>query len=178
MLERLPGEFLTAWWPLLAILVALLALGLLVAWLRRGGHRRFPYATQPVMTDAERAFHRVLQQATPRGTFLLAKVRMADYLKVDGENRMERGTFIGHFNAIARKHTDFLIVDAQTSEPLLAIELDDATHRHNRRTMESDAFKNAACRAAGLALLRVPVARAYDRRELAEAIEAEIRAAR
>lgn len=127
-----------------------------------------PYAPKAVLSPAERAFHEALRDALPDGCHLLSKVRLADFLEVTDEAGEER---LGHFSRIAQKHTDFLLIDAATSLPLVAVELDDSTHQTNRRTMENDLFKNAAYQAAGIVILRYPVERHYDRGHLRRALE-------
>jgi very-short-patch-repair endonuclease len=93
------------------------------------------------------------------------KVRMADVLWVPGgtSNRQR------HLNRIFAKHLDFVLCHPETSAPVLAIELDDSSHRESRRR-ERDSFVDAALDAADLPLLRIPVRRSYDPRELADLI--------
>jgi hypothetical protein len=52
-------------------------------------------------------------------------------------------------------------------QPLLGVELDDASHARKDRA-ERDDFVDNAFAAAGLPLLRIPAQRAYNTRELAE----------
>jgi len=157
-------------WPLL--LVAVLLLLVIAVWLLLRARRdQFPYELKPVLTDPERHFHTTLRQALPPGTLLLMKVRLADFLEITVRN----DAYLRHFGRISQKHTDFLVVDAETLTPLLAIELDDSSHRHSLRTRESDTFKELAYQAAGLPLLRVPLARKYDRSRLREVIQQGLR---
>jgi len=71
------------------------------------------------------------------------------------------------------KHVDFLLCNKWTLEPLLAIELDDKSHRQYDRR-ETDEFKNKAFALAKLPLLRVTIQKNYPRRELREKIIVEI----
>ena len=143
----------------------------LVRLLNRTRRVEFPFAAKSVFTDSERLFFHVLRTCAPPGTMLLAKVRLADFLDVRGAPSNE---YLRHFGRISQKHTDFLLVDADRGGPMLAIELDDATHRTNARTRESDAFKQAAYAAAGVPLLRVPLARKYDAHGLRDVIHRAI----
>ncbi len=136
-------------------------LAAIVAWFLRRGER-YPFDTKPVLTEAELAFHAVLADCVPDDLILLAKVRLADFLNV----RKGEQEFLRYFGKISQKHSDFLLIDAGSSEPVLAIELDDSTHRRLRRTIDSDQFKDAAYEAAGLPVLRVPAAKRYNAAEL------------
>jgi very-short-patch-repair endonuclease len=55
-------------------------------------------------------------------------------------------------------HVDFVLADASTLEPRLAIELDDRSHGRPE-AKERDAFKDAVLAAAGMPLLRVVTGR-------------------
>jgi very-short-patch-repair endonuclease len=63
----------------------------------------------------------------------------------------------------------FVLVDGTTTAILLVIELDDRTHQQARRR-ERDAFVDRALAAAGIPILHVKAASAYDARELAAVI--------
>lgn len=126
----------------------------------------YPYEKCAVMTEAEQQFLRALGPCVPPGTMLMGKVRLADFLRVKATGK----SFMRHFGRISQKHADFLLVDAETAEPLLVIELDDSSHRRLQRTMESDAFKDAAFAAARLPILRVRTAKRYPTAELKAAI--------
>jgi very-short-patch-repair endonuclease len=70
-------------------------------------------------------------------------------------------------NRIDRKHVDFLLLKAATLEPILAVELDDSSHKQPER-VKRDELVDRVFSAAGLPLVRIPVRRSYDTRELAE----------
>jgi len=148
----------------LVVVAALIAVVLVLSVFRR--RPPFPFETKPVLTEAELVFHRALAECVPNDTILLAKVRLADFLDVTARG----DEFMRHFAKISQKHSDFLIIDAATSEPLLSIELDDSSHRRSRRTMDSDAFKNAVYEAVGIPILRVPARKEYDTRDLGEQV--------
>ena len=74
-------------------------------------------------------------------------------------------------NRITRKHLDFVICDRATCVPVLAIELDDASHgRADRQTR--DLFVDGLCHAAGLPLARQPAKRGYTMEEARAALSA------
>ena len=114
-----------------------------------------PYVTQArLLTTNEERFRRVLSDVARDRYFLACQVRMADVLDA-------RPYSHAAFNRISSKHFDFVLCDPATTRPLMVIELDDSTHRR-ADAQARDAFKDAACRAAGLPILRVPVQPGYD----------------
>ncbi|HNN12687.1 MAG TPA: DUF2726 domain-containing protein [Anaerolineales bacterium] len=74
-----------------------------------------------------------------------------------------------YFSRIAQKHLDFLICDSVTMKPLLGIELDDSSHRRDDR-QERDNFVDRVFEVSGLPLLRLPVQREYNTRDVAAKI--------
>jgi hypothetical protein len=149
-------------WEIVVGLVVLV-LGL-IAILARGKRGKLPYfSRKTLLTQGEAAFYSVLIQAIPPGTNLAPKVRVADILDCSGENRQS------HFNRISRKHVDFVLINARTTEFLLIIELDDKTHQRRDR-QERDEFLDRAFQAAGLNVLHVKAARNYNLGELRAAL--------
>lgn len=160
-------------WLLAAGLIALLAL--VAARILRGkapAPSRLPYALRPsLLTEAELSFYRVLLQVPDVTRYLVfAKVRLSDVLTLadDVDNRQ------GALNSITSKHLDFVLCDRERLAPVLAIELDDSSHRQKRR-QERDAFVDEALTAAGLPIWRVTCRREYAVRALAEQMGAVIR---
>src|SRR6185369_4720053 len=74
-----------------------------------------------------------------------------------------------YHNRIQQKHIDFVLCSRDQVVPVLAIELDDASHGRSSRR-ERDVFVNAIFDAAGLLLLRVPVRAGYVRQDLEKLI--------
>jgi hypothetical protein len=74
------------------------------------------------------------------------------------------------FHEIAKMHVDFLLCDRATLRPRLAIELDDASHRSPQRRWV-DGRKAELLQQAGVPLLRVRCAQAYDVAEIRETID-------
>ena len=97
-------------------------------------------------------------------------VRLADLVYI------ERGTEKrqSYFNRIQSKHIDFVLCDRNDIKPILAIELDDSSHRRADR-IARDEFVDNALAQAGLPLLRVPVRANYDPAELRNQIQDAIR---
>lgn len=117
-----------------------------------------------LLTQAEHRFFQVLLQAVPEGLHICPQVRMADLIDCYRDSRRSS------FAAIAHKHIDFVLMEVETAEIVLAIEVDDATHQRPDR-MERDRFIEDALNTAGVPLLRVPVAAHYDVRRIRSEIE-------
>ena len=113
------------------------------------------------LSAAELSFFRVLQTAVGTRAVITCKVRLADlfYVPRPNENR-------GAHNRIDRKHVDFLLCDPATMRPLLAIELDDSSHRQAKR-VERDVLVDRVFEAAGLPLVRFAVRAAYNPQQIA-----------
>lgn len=113
------------------------------------------------LSPAEFSFYKVLSSIVGARLVIQSKVRLADIFFVARPNEN-----VAYLNRIAQKHLDFLVCDSITMKPLFGIELDDASHRQNNR-QERDDFVEKVCRVAGLPLLRFPVQREYNPREIA-----------
>ena len=112
------------------------------------------------LSPAEFSFYKVLSSVTGTRLTIQSKVRLADIFFVARPNENA-----SYFNKIAQKHLDFLVCDSVTMKPLFGIELDDASHKRNDR-QERDEFVESVCKVAGLPLLRFPVQREYNSREI------------
>jgi hypothetical protein len=134
-----------------------------------GGTERSPAAEMPkvminkyFITNAERAFFLVLQTVVEDRARILCQVSLRQLLYLPGTNNPGRQTWQ---NRIGAKSVDFLLCDPKTLRPLLAIELDDASHAKAERQTR-DEHVHALLEAAGLAFVRVLVGRQYDVQEL------------
>jgi hypothetical protein len=107
-----------------------------------------------VLSRAELHFHQVLLRAVP-GAPLLPKVRVADVIEA-------RESYSGDFLRISQKHFDWVLCDPQFFRPILAIELDDSSHRWSRKQQKNDQVKDEVAREAGMDLLRFPWRSEYD----------------
>jgi hypothetical protein len=118
-----------------------------------------------LLSKAERSFFGVLQQVVADQYLIFAMVRIADlvYIPRGTEKRQS------HFNRIQSKHIDFVLCDKDAVRPLLAIELDDSSHKRKDR-QDRDSFVDSALQAAGLPLLRVPARKAYNPDNLRQSI--------
>lgn len=116
------------------------------------------------LSPAEFSFYKVLASLLGTRWTIQSKVRLADIFFVSHPNEN-----IAFFNRIAQKHLDFLVCESANMKPVFGIELDDTSHRRSSRQVR-DEFVENACKAAGLPLLRVPVQREYNSREIAAQI--------
>ncbi len=131
---------------------------------------KLPYHKKDyLLTQAERSFYGVLEEAIDSDLNIFAKVRLADlvYLPKGTQN------WQSHQNRVNAKHADFVLCDKKKLSPVLAIELDDSSHKSSSR-QERDNFVNEVFRTAGLPLLRITAKRSYVSKELSEMIQKEI----
>ena len=156
----------------LAILGSLAGLAARLLWLRRlrRGFRdplpeEFPYrARRALLSPTELDFFNALERNVGRRYTVCMKVRLADVIDCPGA-----AWRMGYGRLIAQKHLDFVLIDPATTRIRVAIELDDRTHRLRVRRAR-DRFVEAAMRAAGVPLLRVPVASAYRPHDVLRAL--------
>lgn len=124
----------------------------------RNAANNYPYRkNESLLTAAERSFFGVLNEAVAGRQLIFAKVRLADLIAIPAGTEGRQS----HLNKIQSKHIDFVLCTRDTIAPLLCIELDDASHKRQNRA-DRDAFLDAALAAAGLPLLHIPAARAYN----------------
>lgn len=112
------------------------------------------------LSPAELNFYRVLCDVVEDRATVFAKVGMGDLFYVPRQDNQ-----FGAWNRINRKHLDFVLSDARTSRPLVAIELDDRSHSRADRS-QRDEFIERVFAQSGLPLLRFPARRTYNRREI------------
>ena len=116
------------------------------------------------LSPAEFSFYKVLSSLAGTRLTIQSKVRLADVFFVARPNEN-----IAYFNRIAQKHLDFLVCDSVAMKPLFGVELDNSSHKRNDR-QERDDFVESVCKVAGLPLLRLPVQREYNSRDIAAQI--------
>jgi len=137
------------------------------------GYEKWPYhKRKSLMSEAEYSFYRVLLQAIDTDEYLLfTKVSQSDLVYVREKDNSRRMTF---FNKISRKHIDFVVCDKLTTEPLVAIELDDASHNRQDR-IHRDQEVDKIFKDASFPLVRFKAKRGYSiddvRSELEEYLE-------
>jgi hypothetical protein len=150
----------------------------LVAALKRGGLfpagfasvESLPYRKKDyLLSRAERSFYEVLRTTVQGEWVIFAKVRLLDLVW------LPRGTSNAqsHRNRVQSKHVDFVFCDPRALNPVLVIELDDASHERLDR-QRRDAFVDAVLEGAGLPVLRVAAKRGYVTSELGRQIREAI----
>ena len=128
------------------------------------------YKLKPrILTPAETNAFRVLQLAKPPELLLLASVRLADVIQPTASRREDFSRYRGQLNRIIQKQLDFLLCDPETTRPLLAIELQDASHNSEKRRTR-DELVTTALDGAGLPVLLLRTAREYSIPELRQQI--------
>jgi hypothetical protein len=160
-----------------AIPGSLAGLAARLLWLRRlrRGFRdplpeEFPYrARGPLLSPAELDFYKALERNVGGRYTVCMKVRLADVIACP-----RAAWRMGYGRLIAQKHLDFVLIDPETTRIRAAIELDDRTHRLRVRRAR-DRFVEAAMRAAGVPLLRVPAANVYHPRDVVRAVKRVLR---
>lgn len=113
------------------------------------------------ISEAEANLYRVLCHVMGDQGIVLMQVALNQLLYFPGKG----STRAIWRNRIAQRSIDFLIVDPTTMRPLVAIELDDATHtRPSRQTR--DEHVEQALAAAKLPLLHILPSRSYSTEEI------------
>lgn len=123
-----------------------------------------------LLTRAEKSFYNVLRKVVAPHA-VLAKVRLADLVEADERHRL----CVANFRRICSKHIDFVICD-QALSPIIAVELDDLSHRLPERQAR-DRDVNRILEIASLPILRVPARRTYDGAEIERQLLAKLRPA-
>lgn len=156
----------------LALLAALVLLFLLIALLRRfsAGEGPLPYFSREfLLSRGECVFYLALRRAVPAHLMICPKVRMIDVINCSNDARKQ-----GYAGRISQKHVDFVLADVETTAIAMVIELDDRSHRRSDR-QQRDQFVDRAYAAAGVPILHVPAAAAYDVRALRQQIAAMVK---
>ena len=122
------------------------------------------FALRPsLLTPTEITFYHSLQAAT--SYHIAPQVRLADLLTLDPDSPTRQASL----NRVQSKSIDFVLCDSNTMQPLLAIELDDKTHRQDHRKRRDD-FVNRLFHYVGLPILRFPANQIGDDVALEHAI--------
>jgi very-short-patch-repair endonuclease len=108
----------------------------------------YEYEAKPLLTEPEKRFFEVLERLSNDRVHIVCKPRLADFIQHETAN--------GAFQKISQKHVDFLLCRAGDWMPMLAIEVDDASHRLAEQ-QKRDGFVNNLYPHIGLPLLRVGV---------------------
>ena len=116
-------------------------------------------AVTSILTPSEQRFYKALRYALQDRAVIMAKVRIADILKV--RKTIARKHFWRFFSQISQKHIDFVLLDPKDFTMLCVIELDDTSHIRPDR-IQRDRFVNQIMKQADIPLHRFAVQRRYD----------------
>lgn len=160
--------FLTVVKPLFPVAVVLVLVVGIFLWLkwRRGDvstvqlDEEWPYSTaEGLLTRAELSFFQVLRETLGEQYAIFVQVALPALVQVQKgqpHNQWQR-----HFNRLQSKRIDFVFCEQKTLQPILALELDDASHQKPSR-QKRDKTLDAIFQAANFPLLHIPAQRAYD----------------
>jgi hypothetical protein len=136
---------------------------------RAEGSRRegFPYrGRRALLSKGELAFYRALTVAIADNWVISVKIRLADVIWCPPAEWKT-----AHGARVSQKHLDFVLYDRETTEVVLAVELDDRSHARSERRAR-DAFVDEVLERCGVLLLRVRAAAVYDVAALQTRLEA------
>ncbi len=121
----------------------------------------YPYSKKEFLTPTELEFFKTLIQVVNGKYFISPQIQLARMLSV------QAGTtdWKKYFNRIIQKSVDFVLLDKNTMEVILVIELDDYTHKRYDRN-QRDNFVDNALKAANIPILHIPVSNNYNPEEL------------
>ncbi len=128
---------------------------------------KFPYKKKDyLLSVTECKFYYALKQVAEQNNWhVFAKVRLEDLLWLPS-NTVNRFSLR---NRGKSRHIDFVICDYRDVRPLLAIELDDASHNRPDR-QERDEFIDQVFNDAGLPILHYSVKSFYNQSEISAEI--------
>lgn len=120
-----------------------------------------------IMTRAENEFFKMLDQAIGQKYYVFPQVHLSSLFehKVHGQDWWKA------FHHINRKSVDFVICDRQTVQPVAAIELDDWSHKLDKRKTR-DTEVERIFKGADFPLLRFGHKEPYTPQSIAESINA------
>jgi len=169
-------------WPLIVLVVVALCAYVLLrrfGLLPKGGDERGPGGDDfgyrrhdSLLSRGELAFFQALVPAVGDRFVVMVKVGLMDLVTVDNNGPGETAAF----NRIRSGHVDFVLCTPDAIAPVLAVELDDASHDSASR-MKRDERKNQILASAGLPLLRIRAATGYVPSEIRRRIEAKLSSA-
>jgi hypothetical protein len=132
----------------------------------------YPYQrADALFSPAERSFYGVLQRAVEKNIIIFGKVRVADVVKPRKD--ISRGDWQKAFNKISGKHFDFLLCSTDRLSVICAIELNDRSHRSEKRKQRDD-FLRGVCEVAKIPLIQIPSNSSYVIDDVKQLIAAQM----
>lgn len=110
----------------------------------------FPYRKKYLLTKAEYSFYGILRKICETQNILICpKVRLEDIVEVTTKENI-----LKYRGYIRSRHIDFLLCDNKL-HVIAAIELDDNTHKTNKKVIATDEFKDKLFNTINIPLFRV-----------------------
>jgi len=111
------------------------------------------YELEPALLNASELWvFQTLERLIPESWRVCPKVRMEDVIRVAaGQDASTRASGRGR---VKSRHFDFVLID-ESARPVAVVEFDGPHHARSARAQRADSFKNDACRAVGLPLIRI-----------------------
>lgn len=126
---------------------------------------KLPYSLKTELLSAgEISFYHILKAIAGPSVTICPKVRLTDVFSVQSGKGWQ-----SNWNRISQKHVDFLLCDAATMTLLMAVELDDKSHKRADREAR-DELVNRVFDDAGLPLLHFPAKGSYRTDDIAAQI--------
>ena len=127
----------------------------------------YPYRCRDdFLSESERSFYHVLRSTIESKYVICPKVSLKEFIFTNCSDRKQK---TAHQNKINLKHVDFLLCEPATMKPILAIELDDSSHKRDDR-VKRDYFMNRVFETIGLPLVRFENKKFYKMSEIEEKI--------
>jgi hypothetical protein len=121
----------------------------------------YSYSRKEFLSPTELAFFQTLIQIINGKYFISTQVQLARIINVQKGTNDEKI----YFNKIIQKSVDFVLLDKNTMEVKLVIELDDYTHKRYDRN-QRDNFVDNALKSANIPIVHIPVSDNYKPEEL------------
>lgn len=104
---------------------------------------KLPYRKKILLTKNEYWFYKNLRDIADKyGYAILAKIRFADLVEVNGE--AGKSEYMKYFGKIKAKHIDFILCKKENLYPELLIELNDNSHKKEDRIKRDEFVKKIA----------------------------------
>jgi hypothetical protein len=122
-----------------------------------------PYKTRDdFLSSAEKSFYLTFKTFINEKVVICPKVSLKDIFFVSKSADNGAGKdYMKYFGRIAQKHVDFLLCDSKSMKPLCGVELDDSSHKMEKRAAR-DEFVDRVYANAGLQLVHIPLKQGYS----------------
>jgi hypothetical protein len=151
---------------ILLMIILIAAAGILTVLV--SARRKRYYVRRNLFSPAELSFYKVLEQAFGSKYRILAKIRLADILRVNGE--LEKSEKQSAFNRIQSKHVDYVLCEPGDLQVQCVLELDDKSHDAPDR-IARDGFVDSALRSAGIPIAHFAARRQYAAEDIVKTVE-------